>query len=116
MDQIVYPRKWTCRLEQCHSPTKELHIKNSQPTTLGALHYGEAKSLALAKECFYWPGMFTEVPKTVKNCKLCLAMQSSQPREPLTTEPATEPMSHIGSDIFKFRGKKYIVITDRYSS
>jgi hypothetical protein len=79
-------------------------------------HCGKSKSKRLAKERFYWPGMLSDVRKSVKSCKPCLALRKSQPRETLITEKATVPMSHIGSDIFEFNSKKYIVITDRYSS
>ena len=79
-------------------------------------HCGITKSIQLAKERFYWPGMISEVRASVEDCKKCLALRKSQQREVQDTEKATEPMSNIGSDIFAFKGQKYIVITDRYSS
>ena len=60
--------------------------------------------------------MINEVRTSVQDCTPCLALRNSQQRETLETENASEPMSHIGSDIFEFQNKKYIVITDKYSS
>ncbi len=79
-------------------------------------HSGENKSLHLAKERFYWPGMIKEVRTSVQTCKQCLALRNSQERETRQEETASAPMSDIGSDIFEFQRKKYIVIVDRYSS
>ena len=79
-------------------------------------HCGESKSIHLAKERFYWPGMVGEVRTSVQKCKPCLALRKTQERETRISETASEPMSDIGSDIFEFQRKKYIVIVDRYSS
>lgn len=79
-------------------------------------HCGINKSIQLAKERFYWPGMISEIRSSVEDCKKCLALRKSQQREKQETQKAKEPMSHIGSDIFEYKQKKCIVITDRYSS
>ena len=101
IDKIIVPPK------SCREQLIEL---------LHTSHCGESKSIHLAKERFYWPGMISDVRTSVQDCKPCLALRKSQEREPLITEKASEPMSDVGSDIFEFQRKKYIVITDRYSS
>ena len=66
-------------------------------------HCGRKKSIRLTRDRFYWPGLIEDITASVNECKPCLALKPSQPREKLITEKGTEPISNIGSDVFEFR-------------
>ena len=38
---------------------------------LQAGHLGSEKTYARISECYYWPGLYSEVIRYVKNCKIC---------------------------------------------
>lgn len=69
-----------------------------------------------AREVMYWPGMNSNIKNAVQNCGKCAEYQNKQQSEPLRPTAVPDlPHSEIGSDLFDFEGKKYLVLIDYYS-
>ena len=78
-------------------------------------HTGVNKTLANARQLFYWPGMANDVRQIVGSCTVCQQRLPSQPAEALQTVQATEPMQMVDMDLFDNCGADWIVMADRFS-
>ena len=86
---------------------------------LDALHtryQGETKCLLLARESVFWPGITNDIKHLVKDCDTCNKYQAEHPKLPLMQpDLPTRPWEKLGTDIFEFKGLKYLMIVDYYS-
>ena len=83
---------------------------------LHTTHQGESKTLLLAKESVFWPGITNDIRNLVKDCALCATHQSAPSKMPiLQPELPTRPWEKIGTDIFEYKGLNYLMIADYYS-
>ena len=71
-------------------------------------HLGIEGCLRRAREVFYWPRMNAELKDVILKCDICKSFKPEQPREPL--------MPHVGTDMFFFDGRQYLITVDYYSS
>ena len=79
-------------------------------------HQGETKCLLLVRESVFWPGIKNDVKQLVKDCDTCNKFQPEQPKLPLMQpDLPTRPWEKLGTDIFEFKGMKYLMIVDYYS-
>ena len=79
-------------------------------------HQGETKCILLARESVFWPGISNDIRQMVKDCDLCNHHQPAQPKLPIMQpDLPTRPWEKLGTDIFEFNGKKYLMIVDYYS-
>ena len=79
-------------------------------------HQGETKCLLLAKESVFWPGITNDIKQLVKDCDTCNKYQVEQPKLLLMQQDLpTRPWEKLGTDIFEFKGLKYLMIVDYYS-
>ena len=79
-------------------------------------HQGETKCLLLARESVFWPGITNDIKQLVKDCDTCNKYQAEQPKLPLMQpDLPTRPWEKLGTDIFEFKGLKYLMIVDYYS-
>lgn len=79
-------------------------------------HLGIVKNKQRAREVLYWPGMNAQIEEVVKNCSTCAEFQNKLPKLPMKpTETPELPFEQVGSDIFEFEGKHYIIIMDYFS-
>ncbi|KAK9744355.1 Integrase zinc binding domain [Popillia japonica] len=79
-------------------------------------HLGLNKSKARAKETVWWPGISQQITDMVNNCEECIRnsnMNHVEPMLPFSVE--TLPWICVGTDLFEFRAKKYLVVQDYYS-
>jgi hypothetical protein len=62
--------------------------------------------------------MYSQIEDMIKRCDLCQTYASSRPMETEIEDPnpATEPMSKLGCDLFHFEGKEYLFVIDIFSS
>ena len=66
--------------------------------------------------CVFWPGISKDIANLIKRCEVCQKYQDKQPQEQITTPPIlSSPWHTIASDLFKFKGKTYLIVPDRYS-
>ena len=82
-----------------------------------ASHLGVEGCLRRARECYFWPLMNAEVKDYVSKCSVCNAMRPEQCKEPLIPhEVPSRAWSKVGTDLFEYESKHYIVMTDYYSN
>lgn len=78
-------------------------------------HQGVVKTRALAKDCVWWPGLSTQIEKLVENCSVC-AKERRVPPEPLLPTPVPEyAWQKVGTDLFEFKGRNYLLVIDYFS-
>ena len=79
-------------------------------------HQGISKCMLRAKSAVYWPGMYKEVEKMVGICGACREFENAQPKCPMIiTEVPSQPWHTVGADLFQFKGRWFILLTDVYS-
>ena len=79
-------------------------------------HQGETKCMLLARESVFWPGISTDIRKLVNDCELCQKHQKAQAKLPIMQpDLPTRPWEKLGTDIFEFNGRNYLMIVDYYS-
>ena len=86
---------------------------------LRAIHLGlqgENKCILRARESVFWPDISTDIRQMMKNCDLRSKHQPAQPNLPIMQpDLPTRPWEKLGTDIFEFNGKKYLMVVDYYS-
>ena len=76
-------------------------------------HLGIEKCRLLARQCFYWPGIITELSGMAQGCSRCLEHRIQLPDEPLVKqEVPPEVLTKVGTDLFHLYSKNYLLIVD----
>ncbi|KAK7088654.1 hypothetical protein V1264_022553 [Littorina saxatilis] len=79
-------------------------------------HQGSEKCKLRAKTCVYWRGINTHIDDWVKRCNVCQSNLNSQQAETLLPHDVpTRPWQNVGTDLFHFDGKEYILVSDYFS-
>ena len=79
-------------------------------------HLGMEKCKARARTIIYWPGMANDIDDYVSKCPTCAKFKAKNPREPLVPhEVPQRPWAKLGTDIFEFAVKAYLVVVDYFS-
>ncbi len=79
-------------------------------------HQGITKCMLRAKSAVYWPGMYKEVQSIVGNCGACKEFENAQTKCPMVaTEIPPQPWHTVGADLFQFKGRWFLLVTDVYS-
>ena len=79
-------------------------------------HMGVEKTISRAREALFWPGMTKDITDHVLKCGICLKHRNSNQKEPMKPHEVPErPYQKVGTDIFTFDGKDYLVTVDYYS-
>jgi hypothetical protein len=73
------------------------------------------KTLELATQLYFWPGMKNAIKVKVGTCSACIALLPSQHHEPLIMERAKYPMEKVAADLFDLEAVSFLVLVDRYS-
>ena len=75
-----------------------LHRYHDAPT---AGHLGVAKTIARVARHYYWPGMFREITRYVRQCRTCLAHKPEQRRPAGLLHPTAvnQPWQHVTIDL-----------------
>ncbi len=93
--------------------------KSLQKEVLEAIHtghQGETKCLLLARESVFWPGITNDIREMIQKCDACSRHQAAPSKLPiLQPDLPTKPWEKIGTDIFEYEGKKYLMAVDYYS-
>ena len=79
-------------------------------------HQGETKCILIARESVFWPGITNDVKAMVQSCNTCARHQPAPPRLPLMQpDLPTSPWEKLGTDLFEYNNKKYLMVVDYYS-
>ena len=88
-------------------------------------HQGRDRTYSLLKERFWWPKMRTQMMIALQNCEKCKIYEKKDPKAPLCTVAATEPMDLIHIDLVRMEVtietkkkpvvQKILVVTDHFS-
>ena len=82
---FVVPRvHWATALNDCHQ---------------NAGQQGCNCTLSLLQECFWWPGMASQMQQAIRNCTRCLQHKGSLPKAPLHPIVATAPLDLLHVDV-----------------
>ena len=74
-------------------------------------HLGMTKCKQRGREVMYWPTMNSDIENLIRDCSTCAEYQNQQIHEPLRpTSTPDLPYSMVGSDLFDFENKKYLLI------
>ena len=66
------------------------HVLHSLHNDLG--HPGRDKTMSLARDRFFWPGMNQDVETYIKECERCVKRKSTTERAPLHSIQTTQPL------------------------
>jgi len=73
--------------------------------------------LRRAKESLYWPGMSSNVKDLVSKCDIYCIFTDKQQKETLHPHDVPDrPRAKVGTDLFTFDDKQYMVTVDYYSN
>ena len=76
---------------------------------------GIVKCRERARQSVWWPGLSTQLVQLIKNCREC-CKERCQPAEPLITSELPElPFQKIGTDLFEWEKRTYLLVVDYYS-
>lgn len=80
-------------------------------------HLGYEKTLARAKQLYYWIRMDKDIKQVVERCRICEKFSRNNAREPLQQDDIPKfPFHIVGMDLFEYEGKDFISILDSYSN
>ena len=101
MDRIVIPKSMRSEL---------IHMFH-------ATHIGVEGCLRRARECYFWPLMNSEVKDFVSQCSVCNTLKPEQCKEPLLQHDVPYlPWSKVGTYIFQYDQRDYLVLVDYLSN
>ena len=78
-------------------------------------HQGIVKCRERARQSMWWPGLSTQLEKFVKQCPDCQKAQHQRSQPLLCSELPQLPWQKIGTDLFEWQQKHYLIVVDYYS-
>ena len=79
-------------------------------------HIGVDKSIQRAKTAIFWPGITNDIKDIASKCATCISHLPSQSKEKMMShEIPTRPWQRVGTDMFEWNNKQYLVTVDYYS-
>ena len=81
-------------------------------------HLGIEKCRLHARASVFWPNMNKDIAQMVNSCEKCQVNAGAQANDyPVNfAKSAHFPMHRIGTDLFDFNGKQFLIMVDYYSS
>lgn len=79
-------------------------------------HLGVQRCQSLARSSIYWPNINNDIYNKVSACETCIRHRNANPKESLISHEIVQiPWYKVGSDLFEFEGKHYLLVVDYYS-
>lgn len=79
-------------------------------------HLGIEKCKLRAKEIMFWPNMTSQIQDYLSHCQSCLTYRRQNTKEPLLShEVPSRAWYKVGTDLFHFGRKTYLIVVDYYS-
>ena len=91
-------------------------MRNEILEQLHAGHQGIEKTRLRAKSTVFWPGINADIEKHVKQCDECQKHQASATRDYNNEIETTYPFEILGSDIFMWDNKNFLILVDYFTS
>ena len=92
-------------------------LRKQIKSKLHSSHMGTESCLRRAREHVFWPGMSAEIKREVEKCEICRTFEASQQKETLMPHEAPmRPWQKVGTDLFEFKNKSYLVTVDYFSN
>ena len=113
-DELTVHKGVILRAEQIVIPAS---LRESMKKKVHMGHLGINSCLRRARDLIFWPGMSTDIRNYVEKCGVCSTYQNKQPSESLYVRESTElPWQTVGTDLFHWADKNYMVTVDCASS
>ena len=78
-------------------------------------HLGIVKCKQRARDILFWPGMSSDIQDIISRCSVCAEHAPENSKEPMHIADCPErPWSKVGSDLFQYKDKHYILCVDYY--
>lgn len=92
-------------------------LRNEMISRVHEGHLGINKCKQRAREVMFWPCMSRDIENAVRRCKTCISNAQAQPKEPMIPHHIPNlPWAKLGSDIFEFNRKYYLILVDYFSN
>ena len=93
-----------------------INLRKTHLEGLHASHMGKDSSLRRAKDALYWPNMAKDMEVMIFKCEICEEYSPAQSKEKLQAHSlSSQPWGKVGTDIFEYKGKDYLVMVDYLS-
>lgn len=80
-------------------------------------HQGIDRCKRRARQVLYWPNMSRDIEQYVRRCAVCQECSNAPPKEPMIPiKIPSLPWKKIGSDLFEYQRKYFLLIVDYYSN
>lgn len=89
-----------------------------QPDILNKLHTGHqglVKCKERARISVWWPGISNDIESYIKECRICCQTQQPKFEPMIVSELPSFPWQKIGTDLFMWKQKTYLLVIDYYS-
>ena len=83
--------------------------------SLHLAHLGQLKTKHLARKLYLWHNMGSHIEQMVDSCEKCQTHRPLLPSEPLIQTVANFPMDCVSIDVGDYAGKRFLVMSDRFS-
>ncbi|XP_008181766.1 uncharacterized protein K02A2.6-like [Acyrthosiphon pisum] len=79
-------------------------------------HMGIERCKNSIKDLIFWPNINSDIKNIVENCEVCMKYRNNNSKEPLIPHDIPQiPWFKLGTDIFHFDNKIYLLVVDYYS-
>lgn len=80
-------------------------------------HQGIEKTKNLARGVVYWPNINQDIENKIKQCESCAIYSANKTKQSmLSHEQPLFPWQKVATDLFEYKGKKYLLVVDFYSN
>ena len=90
-------------------------LRREMLTRIHCGHQGIVKCRERARQSVWWPGMGKELEELVRNCPECSKAQRQRAQPLIPTAFPELPWQKVGTDLFQWRQKTFLLIVDYYS-
>lgn len=91
-------------------------LRKKMLTEVHSGHAGIQSSLRRAKQILFWINMSRDIQDMVEACSVCQHNQRSNTKNTIISKDVPDlPFERVASDLFHFKGKEYLLLTDSYS-
>lgn len=91
-------------------------LQNNMLKLIHEGHLGIDRCKRRARDVLFWPGITKDIENYVRKCKICEENSNKPSKEPMIPIPIPNiPWNKIGTDIFEYGKKKYLILVDYFS-